>query len=107
MYILIILLKTIPFCWALCTDNTKCFENICLEDGYCRDIRPKREVGEPIIVDMKYEIDNVISVDTELNVVGIQISLTQTWMENRVNVSKNVEKLAAVADQIRKSQEHW
>jgi hypothetical protein len=79
-------------CTAKCSENPECFENICLEAGYCRDIRPAREISEAIVVDMKYEIDDVISVDTELNVVGVQVSLTQTWMDNRVNTSKNVQR---------------
>jgi hypothetical protein len=33
---------------------------------------------------MQYEIDSILSVDSDLNIVGIQVSLQQTWMDNRV-----------------------
>ena len=87
-----LLILNIDFrCLGKCSEDSECYENICLEAGYCRDIRPPREPGEPIIVDMKYEIDDIISVDIDLKVVGVQISMTQTWIDNRVNVSKKVE----------------
>ena len=87
-----LLILNIDFrCLGKCSEDSECYENICLEAGYCRDIRPQRDPGEPIIVDMKYEIDDIISVDIDLKVVGVQISMTQTWIDNRVNVSKKVE----------------
>ena len=78
------------FCLARCSEKgPECYENICLQDGYCRDVRPIREPGEPIIVDVRYEIDDIISVDIDLKLVGVQVSMTQTWIDNRVNVSEN------------------
>ena len=87
------LLALIPFCMSECSVKPNCFDNICLEENYCQDIRPKRQDGEAIIVDMKFEVDSLISVDTDLNIVGIQMTLTQTWMDNRVNASKNANSL--------------
>ena len=84
---IIILLGVIPFCTVTTIVNLPdktCYGNICLENGYECDVRPSRENGHPIIVDMKYQVDSVISVDSDLNIVGIQLSLQQTWMDNRV-----------------------
>ena len=67
-----------------------CFGSICLNDTYCADNQPERKStsnytnGYPVLVYMEYDIDKVISVDTDLNIVGVQISLTQTWMDNRI-----------------------
>ena len=92
-FIALLVMKIDFRCLATCSEDSECYENICLEAGYCRDIRPTRGPGEPIIVDMKYEIDDIISVDVDLKQVGVQISLTQTWIDNRVNASKKVESL--------------
>ena len=83
--IALFLLEASKCCSGRCSEEgPECYENICLQDGYCRDERPRRTSGDPIIVDMKYEVDNIISVDSDLKVVGIQISQTMTWMDNRV-----------------------
>ena len=68
----------------ICVNKTveECFRNICIEKNYNIDILPNH--SQPIKVDMKYDVDKVISVDTDINVVGMQISITQTWMDNRI-----------------------
>ena len=84
-----VLLGVFPFCKVTTIvnlpDGKTCYGNICLEPDYDADIWPSRDNGERIIVDMKYEIDSIISVDSDLNIVGIQLSLKQTWMDNRVS----------------------
>ena len=80
LIVFVVVFQISQFCEAMCSEDAECFENICLEIGYCRDIRPKREVGEAIIVDMEYEIDNIVSVDTELKIVKMQVSLTQSFI---------------------------
>ena len=82
-----ILLQLIPFCRTSCSTDATCFDKVCLDPDYCHDIRPNRNLGKPIIVDMKYEIDSIISVDEDQNVVGIQLSLTQTWMDDRISLA--------------------
>ena len=86
---IIFLIQVIPLCTFTKIVNLpgkKCYGNICLESDYDADIWPEREEAQqPIVVDMKYEIDNIISVDSDLNLVGIQLSLHQTWMDNRVS----------------------
>jgi len=67
-----------------------CYGNICLKSNYDADIWPPRAAGEQIIVDMKYEIDSILSVDSDLNIVGIQLSLQQTWMDNRVTAKNEI-----------------
>ena len=62
-----------------------CYGNICLLDGYSPDDPPKTGDNQTVTVLMQYDIAKVISVDTDLNVGGVQISLTQTWMDNRIN----------------------
>ena len=83
-----ILFGVIPFCKVTTIVHLAektCYGNICLENGYESDDWPSRQDGNPIIVDMKYEVDSIISVDSDLNIVGIQLSLEQTWMDNRLS----------------------
>ena len=83
-----ILFGVIPFCKVTTIVHLAektCYGNICLENGYESDDWPSRKDGNPIIVDMKYEVDSIISVDSDLNIVGIQLSLEQTWMDNRLS----------------------
>ena len=69
-----------------------CYGNICIEPDYSIDLSPKRKDGKPLIVDMKYKIDSIISVDCDLNIVGLQLSLQMSWMDNRVS-AKNEQLL--------------
>ena len=62
-----------------------CYGNICIESDYSIDLSPNRKDGKPIIVDMKYRIDGITSVDCDLNIVGLQLSLQMSWMDNRVS----------------------
>ena len=48
-----------------------CYGNICIESDYSIDLSPTRKDGKPIIVDMKYRIDGITSVDCDLNIVGL------------------------------------
>ena len=84
---LVFLLGVIPF---LVSDDIniiekECHDNFCLESDYNSDNRPPRDDSQPVIVDMQYEIDNIISVNDDLKVIGIQVSLEQTWMDNRIS----------------------
>lgn len=86
----IILLGVILFCAVKAILNPPektCYGNICLNSDYDADIWPSRAEGEQIIVDMKYEIDSILSVDSDLNIVGIQLSLQLTWMDNRITAN--------------------
>ena len=78
---------------GICVTETvaECFRNICLEKNYNIDILPNH--SRPIEVDMKYDVDKVIAVDTDMNVVGMQISITQTWMDNRIYFSDQGNKI--------------
>ena len=67
----------------------KCFGHICLLGNYSSDDPPTRGDNQTVTVLMQYDIDKVISVDTDLNVVGVQISLTQTWMDNRICIKED------------------
>ena len=69
--------------------NRKCFGNLCIENDYSVDLSPTRKDEKPIIVDMKYEVDSIISVDCDLNIVGIQLSLQMCWMDNRVSAKND------------------
>lgn len=72
------------FSQTVLSKGEKCYENICLQSNYDRDQKPPSHNGEPILVDMTYILDNILSVDSDLNIVGIQLSLMQTWMDTRI-----------------------
>ena len=84
-----VFLGFIPFCTVTTVfnspDGKTCYGNICLDEDYDHDIWPSRKGSDPIIVDMRFEIDSILSVDSDMNIVGIQLSLQQTWMDNRVS----------------------
>ena len=77
----------------------ECFGNICLKDNYDIDIMPNH--NRPIVVNMKYDVDRVMSVDTDINLMGVQISLTQTWVDDRISFKGKVDYGEWIAAPIR------
>ena len=90
-------LFTIPFstfAGEVFHEVKKCYGEICLEKGYCPDTPPTSHGNKPNMVDMNFEIENVMSVDSDTSTIGVQLSLRMTWMDNRVtfkneSLSKN------------------
>ena len=76
-------------------DGTKtCYGEICLDEGYSPDIPPQSHRTEPNMVDMNFEIENVMSVDSDTSTIGVQLALRMTWIDDRVtfkneNLSNN------------------
>ena len=66
-----------------------CFGNICLEDNYDINIMPNH--SRPIMVTMKFDVDKMIAVDTDLNIMGVQMSLTQTWQDDRIRFKTQID----------------
>ena len=62
----------------------KCFGNICLKPGYSPDVSPAPEQKSIIVVNMLFNIDNILSVDHDHNIIGTTLSLRQTWIDNRI-----------------------
>ena len=75
------------------------FGNICLRDNYDIDIMPNH--NRPIVVNMKYDVDRVMSVDTDINLMGVQISLTQIWVDDRISFKGKVDYGEWIAAPIR------
>ena len=69
-----------------------CFGNICLEDNYDINIMPNH--SRPIIVNMKFDVDKMIAVDTDLNIMGVQMSLTQTWQDDRIRFKTEIDYIS-------------
>ena len=66
-------------------DRGTCFSDICLQSGYSADVAPSTIGNESFItVKMEYSLDNILSVDHDHNILGITLSLRQSWIDNRV-----------------------
>ena len=62
-----------------------CFDDICLEDGYTPDVAPSSKTNPALnVVNMAFEINNILSVDHDHNIIGLTLSLRQTWRDDRV-----------------------
>ena len=88
MPIYVFLLSIAKFVLVYCKAKD-CFGNICLEKDYDIDIMPSH--SRPIVVNMKYDVDRVMSVDTDINLMGVQISLTQTWRDDRISFKDKID----------------
>ena len=63
----------------------ECFDDVCLGKGYSTNIPPPAlDDNQPLIVNISFQLYNIISVDNDDNVIGITLALRQTWMENRI-----------------------
>ena len=85
------LLSLIAICSANNNDKKtpNCFDDICIEAGYSPDVAPKLESNQPIVVNMVFKVDNVLSVDHDHNIIGLTVSLRQTWMDHRIHARNN------------------
>ena len=68
----------------------ECFDDICIGRGYSTNVPPNSGANnnQPITVNMSFQLYNIISVDNDNNVIGMTLSLRQTWMENRIYPKK-------------------
>ena len=99
--ILIFLVWIAKFIFVYCAAK-ECFGNICLEDNYNIDIMPD---SRPVVVNMKYAVDRVMSVDTDINLMGVQMSLTQSWIDDRISFKEEIGYGKWIAAPIRMFQE--
>ena len=76
-----------PVCLAKRKGKNKatCFNDVCLQPGYSSDVAPSPPENQSlIIVRLEYALDNILSVDHDHNILGITLSLRQSWVDNRV-----------------------
>ena len=66
-------------------NKATCFNDVCLQPGYSSDVAPSPPENQSlIIVKLEYALDNILSVDHDHNILGITLSLRQSWVDNRV-----------------------
>lgn len=68
----------------------ECFDEVCIGRGYSTNIPPPTGGNnkQPLVVNISFQLYNIISVDNDDNVIGVTLSLRQTWMENRIYPKK-------------------
>ena len=62
----------------------KCFDDICLDLGYSKNVPPSSENNSPIVIELAFEVYSIILVDNDHNVIGLTLSLRQSWIDNRI-----------------------
>ena len=76
----------------------QCDGNLCFKEGYDfeheRDIPPSSDHlnGSPVVVNIGFKIDSILSVDSDHNIVGLGITLHQSWIDNRVFPKHKLQK---------------
>ena len=78
-------------------NNVKCEGDICFKEGFVpeqdRDIPPATGNDVlPIVINIKFEITSVSSVDSDLNIVSLGLRLQQKWIDNRIFPKHKLQK---------------
>ena len=64
--------------------NARCLGHVCLKAGYDKNVAPRSK--GPLTVGMTYTIKGISHVDCDKSEIGLDISLRQTWVDDRVFV---------------------